>query len=657
LHNSTLILKQTKQENNKKKDEDTMSKKILNKKNKKQLITKPVLYATTIILITLCFAPLAQSCKPQPGIHLIKTGPIYAYAGEPITYTYKVSNTENMPLSDVTVTDDSCGPVTYVSGDKNKNEKLDQSETWTFSCTYTPTFTFPDLLTNSATAIGTWGDQTAEDTDHYTLYPFILRKNVLLYWEGENIDYIDPDTQFTVTMTRCQKTLDTFSISESTPKNIWLSQGTYKFTEVNVPQGYISAYEQITFTTGETYPDFSALNIITFDLSVQKTGPETCYPNEQITYHFTVSNNGPASVTPLLSDDHSQPVYTGGDSDSDGLIDPSETWTYDATTTINSEPGSIIINTVTVTDAEGANRAADHWWLGGDRNLNNNIANWSVTVIPQPQEPQDNDTQTPPDTNETEPTDTNETGEPQDTNETQNPEPPVEPIQPIVTTTHTHIPHSSNIAPIANASGPYNAPIDEEIQFNGSRSYDPDGTIIYYGWSFGDGTTATGEKATHTYAHAGIYQVLLTVNDNLGVSDTDITNATIVTPNRPPTNPLVAGPGNGTTNTDYSYAFVSIDADNDDITYTINWGDGSVFTSEFLPNGQYFSMIHRWDTKGDYTITVTASDGKLSTASTLVVSIHETPIADYIALFALGFLALIALIAILLYSKTKKKNK
>jgi len=642
-----------------------MLKDILNKRNKNQLVTKPVLYTTTFLLIALCFVPLAHSCKPLPGIQLIKTGPSYSYAREDITYSYSVSNTENMPLSGVTVTDDSCGPVSYVCGDKNQNKKLDKSETWIFTCTYTPSFTFPDPLINTATAYGTWGDQTAQDTDSYTLYPFILRKNVLLYWEGENIDYTDPDTQFTMRMSQGQETLDTFTISESAPKNLWLSQGTYYFTEVDVPQGYLSAYETITFTTGETYPDFSQLNVITFDLSVQKTGPETCYPKNQITYHYTVRNMGPASVIPVLLDDLcGTPVYTGGDCDSDGLLDPSETWTYEASYTVNTEPGSIIMNTVTVTDAEGANRVLDQWWLGGDVNLSNNAANWSVSVISQPDEPEDeNETQEPQDTNESEePTDSNETEEtdipdeseePQE-NESEEQDPPIE----ITTTTsHSNTYHYGNVAPVANASGPYNSNYNEEILFNGSHSYDPDGIIIHYIWSFGDGETATGEKVTHTYAGAGLYQVMLTVVDNLGVSDADVTNASIVITNRPPENPLIAGPVNGTTNTEYSYVFGSSDVDHDDITYNISWGDGSTFTTEFLPNGQYFSMIHQWDLPGDYTITVTASDGEFTTSSELVVTIHKTLIAENIAIIFLGLLALIALIAILLYSKTKKKNK
>jgi hypothetical protein len=627
-----------------------MQKNILIKKNIKRLVTTPVPYAATFLLIALCFVPLITACIPQPGIYLIKTGPTFAYAGDDITYTFLVSNTENQPLSDVMVTDDSCGPASYISGDDNLNDKLDHSEVWTFSCTTTPDFTFPNPLTNTAIASGIWGDQTAQDTDQYTLYPLILRKAVLLYWEGENVDYADPDTLFTIQMSKDEQTLDTFTISESAPMNLWLSQGTYHFTEIDIPDGYLPAYDTITITTGEIYPDFSQLNIITFDLSVEKIGPETCYPNDQITYFYTIKNDGPASVTPNLLDDLCGiPAYVDGDSDSDGLLDPSETWTYEATYSVTAEPGIIITNTVKVTDAEGSSRALEQWWLGGDTNLSNNIANWSVTVIPQPDEPEEPEQ---PDELE-EPT---EPEEPEIPDEPQEPEQPDEPTQ-TITTTHSHANHYGDIAPVANASGPYNVLYNEEIEFNGSESYDPDGIIIHYGWSFGDGETAVGETVTHHYTHGGTYQVTLTVIDNLGVSDTDVTNASIVVPNRPPANPLIAGPVNGTKNTEYSYVFGSTDADNDDITYLITWGDGTTIETGFLPNGQYFSRIHRWDSKGDYTITVTASDGEFTTSSELVVTIHETLIADNIAIIFLGLLALIALIAILLYSKTNKKNK
>ncbi len=52
--------------------------------------------------------------------------------------------------------------------------------------------------------------------------------------------------------------------------------------------------------------------------------------------------------------------------------------------------------------------------------------------------------------------------------------------------------------------------------FDGSKSYDSDGDQLEYYWNFGDGTSARGEKVTHTYIKRGIYSVMLTVDDSSG---------------------------------------------------------------------------------------------------------------------------------------------
>jgi PKD repeat protein len=49
-------------------------------------------------------------------------------------------------------------------------------------------------------------------------------------------------------------------------------------------------------------------------------------------------------------------------------------------------------------------------------------------------------------------------------------------------------------------------------------STDPDGTITSYRWTFGDGGSATGVTAQHTYAAAGSYPVTLTVTDDSGTT-------------------------------------------------------------------------------------------------------------------------------------------
>lgn len=56
--------------------------------------------------------------------------------------------------------------------------------------------------------------------------------------------------------------------------------------------------------------------------------------------------------------------------------------------------------------------------------------------------------------------------------------------------------------------------------FNAAASTDPNGTIMTYLWSYGDGSTGSGVSVLHTYAAEGTYMATLTVTDDEGFSDT-----------------------------------------------------------------------------------------------------------------------------------------
>jgi parallel beta-helix repeat protein len=86
--------------------------------------------------------------------------------------------------------------------------------------------------------------------------------------------------------------------------------------------------------------------------------------------------------------------------------------------------------------------------------------------------------------------------------------------------------------PIAHHGGPYNGYVLEEIMFNGTRSFDLDGTITRYVWYFGDGTTGNGSIVTHMYHSNGTYPVTLLVTDDQGHNGTSLTNVTIVSLDR-----------------------------------------------------------------------------------------------------------------------------
>ena len=58
--------------------------------------------------------------------------------------------------------------------------------------------------------------------------------------------------------------------------------------------------------------------------------------------------------------------------------------------------------------------------------------------------------------------------------------------------------------------------VDMEQKFDASGSNDPDGDNLNYLWDFGDGTTGSGARVTHTYTEPGVYKVFLKVDDGSG---------------------------------------------------------------------------------------------------------------------------------------------
>lgn len=73
-----------------------------------------------------------------------------------------------------------------------------------------------------------------------------------------------------------------------------------------------------------------------------------------------------------------------------------------------------------------------------------------------------------------------------------------------------------NAVATSNVTGGF-APL--AVNFIGSASNDPDGTIASYAWSFGDGGTSTAQNPSHTYTTPGTYTATLTVTDNRGGTD------------------------------------------------------------------------------------------------------------------------------------------
>jgi len=178
----------------------------------------------------------------------------------------------------------------------------------------------------------------------------------------------------------------------------------------------------------------------------------------------------------------------------------------------------------------------------------------------------------------------------------------------------------NNDPPIADAGGPYYGRVNISIMFNGSGSYDPDGTIISYFWEFGDGANGTGVTPIHTYTKNGTYNVTLTVTDNSSRTNTITTFANITDKNMPPSKPELTIRESDNKN-EFILTAVSIDPEGDNISYIIDWGDNTTTTPPPFPSGTLLTTTHIYTFAGTYNITVFARDEHNATSEKAEVAV------------------------------------
>ena len=85
-------------------------------------------------------------------------------------------------------------------------------------------------------------------------------------------------------------------------------------------------------------------------------------------------------------------------------------------------------------------------------------------------------------------------------------------------------PEPPNQAPVARFGYECSA---LKCDFDGSASFDPDGSIVSHSWDFGDDEGSSGETTSHRFKNAGTYRVILTVTDNRGATDTESRNVKV----------------------------------------------------------------------------------------------------------------------------------
>ncbi|MCZ2402935.1 PKD domain-containing protein [Paenarthrobacter sp. Z7-10] len=188
---------------------------------------------------------------------------------------------------------------------------------------------------------------------------------------------------------------------------------------------------------------------------------------------------------------------------------------------------------------------------------------------------------------------------------------------------------------LGSAAAPVNTPpvaaftsaVDNlSVNVDGTSSSDADGSVASYAWAFGDGGTATGATAQHSYTAAGDYTVTLTVTDDKGATASLDQQVTVTAPgvNVPPVASFTSVVDGLGVRVDGSG---SSDSDGSVIGYAWSFGDGS--------SGTGAQASHSYTAGGDYVLTLTVTDDQAATAvlsrtvSVVAPVVNKAPVAAF----------------------------
>ncbi len=180
------------------------------------------------------------------------------------------------------------------------------------------------------------------------------------------------------------------------------------------------------------------------------------------------------------------------------------------------------------------------------------------------------------------------------------------------------------------------APIPTELVTLSSTSADPNGDVLAYTWSYGDGRTDTGTTppyggtitTTHAYDAAGDYVVRLTVNDGKGGTAERTLTVSVVEVNRAPTLTDITAPRYAHPGDLVSFSADADDLNHDDLNYSWDYGEGApVNGTTSVP--ATITGSHTYTTEAEYTVTLTVDDTHGGIVSkSVVVNITAAPPTD-----------------------------
>ncbi len=305
--------------------------------------------------------PISQT--PALNVEKSSTTTLITAAGQVVPYTFIVTNTGNMTLTGITVTDPMCtvGPA-YVSGDTNGNSKLELSETWTFSGSHTVTQAEIDAGGNLHNMVTADSNQTGPDTDTLDIP---ISQNPMINVEksssttsitaaGQVVPYTFLVTNtgnmtltgITVTDPMCDAAPlyvsgDANGNSKLETTETWTFTGQHTVTQAEINAGG-NLHNTVTADSSESSPDTDSLDIPISQvpgINVEKSSTTTLITaaGQVVPYTFVVTNTGNMSLTGITVNDPMctvGPSYVSGDIGLDGILELTEVWTYSGSHTV-----------------------------------------------------------------------------------------------------------------------------------------------------------------------------------------------------------------------------------------------------------------------------------------------------------------------------------
>jgi LPXTG-site transpeptidase (sortase) family protein len=305
-------------------------------------------------------------------------------SGQHINYTFTLTNKGTMPLTNITVGDPNCDTYPeYVSGDTSNINILDLSETWVYSCLRTIStgeFTGGVDISNTAT-VDSDESVTVTDTVQLPIAAINVEKTSstsLINSIGQVVTYTfkitnigsERLTAVTVVDPLCFSTpvyssgdnadLEVLNLGET-----WIYTCSHTVTSEELHANAVLS-NTVTVDSAESPSDTDTLSIPVASITVNKTSSTvSIIEKEQVVpYQFTVKNTGTVSLNNVEVDDpNCDGVISGpaGDSNSDSILQTSETWQFNCNHTVSQSEinaGGNLSNTVTVTTNQ-SNLATD----------------------------------------------------------------------------------------------------------------------------------------------------------------------------------------------------------------------------------------------------------------------------------------------------------